>query len=204
MQLVPFYKINTLGNCYSFLSLAFSIKRKLTFTSSTPHIPCSVDQAVTSTTTEIYLPTLVYFFKRTNIFVPGSQWIPFDFSSWQWTEDAPHSLPRQSVSCWAEVDKPDKCEVYVRQPIASKVTSKLLPNTYGVPFVLRASLSARCQPINASLPYTRYRDAFTWRMSPVCIYRVLYRRTISIGLSVAGTFRGKRTKKAKKVWLPHT
>lgn len=57
-----------------------------------------------------------------------------------------------------EVDKRDKCReegevIYtVRRPIASKGMVQLAPNTYGPPFVLRAFLSAPCQPINASFP----------------------------------------------------
>lgn len=59
----------------------------------------------------------------------------------------------------------------VRRPITSKGMVQLAPNTYGSPFVLRAFLSAPCQPINASFPVY---GAF-WRVYAVNVDPALYR-----------------------------
>lgn len=87
-----------------------------------------------------------------------------------------------------EVDKRDKCregegEVIhtVRRPIASKGMVQLAPNTYGSPFVLRAFLSAPCQPINASFPVY---GAF-WRVYAVNVDPALYLSSASL-YQVAG------------------
>lgn len=62
-----------------------------------------------------------------------------------------------------EVDKRDKCEIRPRRPPPRRRRRSYAANTYGVPFVLWGSLSARCQTINAFSMYTA-RDAFTCKL----------------------------------------